>query len=102
MAPGESTIAIDPDLMRVRRELEAIFRAAVESVSPALLVQKAFGSELSPLVRKAERVFVIGAGKAAWSMTSAIEQMVGDKIAASMAVVPREAAEAIRFSQVDT
>ncbi len=92
--------------MRARRDLEEIFRAAVAAVSPALLVQQVFarqgGSELSPMVEKAERVFVIGAGKAAWSMTSAIEHLFGDKIAGSMAVVPREAAEALRSRQVGT
>lgn len=81
------------------RMVLAALEAAVESVRPATLVARAvkFNSELSVRdvygrtirLRKFDRVYLVGAGKAAAGMADALYPMLHDRVAACSITVPR-------------
>jgi glycerate 2-kinase len=78
----------------VRNRLEELFSAALDAVEPARAVREAVrrngdrveiaGEPLSP----GARLIVLAVGKAAGPMARALEEVVGDQIAAGLAVVP--------------
>src|ERR1035437_5191873 len=82
---------------QARADLEKIYRAAVAAVYPAGLVGRAMdggchGAEDVPdLIAGAKRVFMLAVGKAAAPMAREIERRIGDKLADSIAVIPRAA-----------
>ncbi len=75
-----------------RREARAIFRAAVQASDPAVAVRRhlrliretlvAGGRQYS--LRSYERIWVVGAGKAAAAMASAVEGLLGKRIAGGL------------------
>lgn len=78
---------------RMRTDLEAIFRAAVAAVDPVAAVRQHLRREgdllhagdpaaagLTVDLTTCERVFVVGAGKAAALMASAVEGILGDRV----------------------
>jgi glycerate 2-kinase len=80
---------------QARADLEKIYRAAVAAVDPARLVGRAMdggchGAEDVPdLIAGAARVFMLAVGKAAAPMAREIEHRIGDKLADSIAVIPK-------------
>lgn len=79
----------------IREHLESIFRAGLEAVDPRKAVERVLsrrGSELTVAGRSYslgsyERVFVIGAGKAAAPMASALERLLGERLTAGSITV---------------
>jgi glycerate 2-kinase len=78
-----------------RRDLELIYRAAIDAAEPYRLVTRALGGELGAgvpaMVAAAQRVFAIAVGKAASGMMRGIEGACGDRLAASIVIVPERA-----------
>lgn len=66
----------------MRREARAIFQAALDAADPF----HATLAHLRPLDTKVERLFVIGAGKAAAAMARAVEKFYGKRIEAGVIV----------------
>lgn len=74
--------------MNSREIAEKIFRSAVASVHPELLIQNQMRIKGSVLqiayeelnLEGIENIFVIGAGKATASMASAVEKILGSRI----------------------
>lgn len=83
---------------RPRAALEATFRACLEAVDAGAAVARHIGRDGAgrlaiagrPLAPGA-RLFVLAAGKAAFSMAAAFEAIAGDEIAEGLAVVPDSA-----------
>ena len=79
----------------LKQELTEIYRAAIASVDPAVLVGRALdgaiaGSEpAAELVAKARRVVVLAVGKGSYAMVSELDRKLGRRIARGLAVVPR-------------
>ncbi|HTY57102.1 MAG TPA: DUF4147 domain-containing protein [Candidatus Binataceae bacterium] len=77
-----------------RRDLEQIFRAAIDAVEPcrlttrALLGESAASAEVPAMVDASRRIFVIAVGKAAAAMMRGVESVCGGKIAESVVIVP--------------
>jgi len=79
-----------------RADLEAIYRAAVAAVDPALLVGRAMdgqcpASEQVPdLIAGAARILLLAVGKAAAGMAHEIERRIGDGLADAIAVITKD------------
>ncbi len=65
-----------------RRELERIYRAAVEAVDPARLTSRTLDSGMLD----ASRVYVLAVGKASVAIASVLAARLGDKLAAATVV----------------
>ena len=95
---SSSTTESDSEIA-ARANLEKIFRAAIDAVDPARLIERAMagespGAEQIPgLIANASRVFLLAVGKAAASMASEIERRIRAKIVDAIAVVPKSAAQ---------
>ncbi len=83
------------DSTRAREHLRRIFLAGVEAVDPAAALKRRVkregetlfvGEEAHPL-EQYERIFVVGAGKAAAPMAGALEDLLGDRIEAGSVTV---------------
>ena len=78
----------------LQQELTAIYRAAIAAVDPALLVGRALdgstsGSrEVSDLVARAKRSFVLAIGKGSHAMASELQRRLGPRIVRGLAVIP--------------
>jgi glycerate 2-kinase len=94
----------------LRRAAHRIFGAALQAVDPAEAVRRHAvrdGDRLSAgglciSLDAIERIYVVGAGKAAVPMAQAVEAIVGDRVADGVAVVPHGTplpAARIRFLQ---
>jgi glycerate 2-kinase len=83
-----------PSRAALRRGLIDIYRAAVEAVNPAHLIDDvaagaiAGSAEIAREIAAAPRVFVIAVGKASAAMAQALERRLADRIVAGIAVVP--------------
>jgi glycerate 2-kinase len=81
---------------RARADLENIYRAAVAAVDPARLVGRAMdggctGAEQVPdLIAGASRILLLAVGKASLGMAREIEHRIGDRLAAALAVIPKD------------
>jgi glycerate 2-kinase len=90
-----------------RRELELIYRAAIEAVEPRRLVAHAMAGKLTPgaavpsMIAQARRVLVLAAGKAGAGMMRGIEDACGDKITKSILIVPEGIAARDTFPGAD-
>ncbi len=75
---------------RARRDLESIYRAAVQAADPARLTHRALDGMLAEtrtlpaLIRDADRVFVLAAGKAAAAMAAALRERLGAKLGGAL------------------
>jgi len=82
------------DTGAARRDLELIYRAAIEAVEPRRLVTHAMagkvaaGASVPSMIAQVGRVFVLAAGKAGAGMIRGIEDACGDKIARAILIVP--------------
>jgi len=68
----------------MRTQAEAIFAAAVDAVRPEPLIAKAvasFSIEWHEALSKAQRILVVGGGKAGASMAAGLETALGDHLA---------------------
>lgn len=80
------------DKERARRDLESVYRAAVAAANPSILVNRALDGQLAgatnvaEIVRAAERVFVLAAGKAAPAMASALGARLGARLTSAVVV----------------
>jgi glycerate 2-kinase len=90
-----SSLSNDPDSRAaLRRDLIGIYRAAVEAVNPARLIDAAISgtipgaATIAQEVATAPRVLVIAIGKAAAAMAAALEDRLGGRIVGGIAVVP--------------
>ena len=71
-----------------RRTMSAIFGAVVEAIAPQSAVERWFDAEdYDP--GEANRVFVLGAGKASIAMTLTVEARLGDRVAGGVVVTRR-------------
>ncbi len=90
----------------LHRNLIGIYRAAVEAVNPARLIDDAVGgviagsAAIAREIAAAPRVFVIAIGKASAAMAAALEDRLADRIVAGIAVVPGTDAADIRGGRV--
>jgi glycerate-2-kinase len=71
-----------PERLHIRRELERIYRAAVDAVDPARLTARA----LDGVSLDASRVYVLAVGKASVAMASVLATRLGDRLAAATVV----------------
>jgi len=84
--------------LQPRADLENIYRAAVAAVDPVRLVGLAMdgdcpGAEQVPdLIASASRILLLAVGKASLGMAREIEHRIGDRIAAALAVIPKNSA----------
>ncbi len=84
-----------------RRDLDLIFRGALNAVEPQHLVDRALagtteGAERVPeIIAKSRSVYLLAVGKAALGMASALERSLGSKLAGGVAVLPNTAASAL-------
>lgn len=80
----------------MRRDLRRIYDAAIEAAAPAALIERALdglaagGAMLPEAMRRAERILIVAAGKAALAMARALVPRCGAKLSAAVAVVPRD------------
>src|SRR5581483_7893087 len=82
----------------LRQHARAIWDAAVVAVRPAALMAGAFADPQSPLMRAlagANRVIVVGGGKAGAAMAAALEEHLADRLDRVVGVV-NVPAEAVR------
>lgn len=77
---------------QLRKSALQIFRAALKAADPAEAVRRHF----KPPSAKYERIFVVGAGKAAGPMAKAIEQILGKRIAGGLVNVKHGHAVTLR------
>ncbi|MES2206044.1 MAG: DUF4147 domain-containing protein [Pseudomonadota bacterium] len=86
-----------PHLEHYSDHLSQLRNAALEAVNPATAVKRA----ISPSdVESAERIFVVGAGKAGVAMTHALAELLGSRLTAgviSVPTLPPYSLENIRF-----
>jgi len=87
--------AVKDGSARRREDLHAIIQAALEAADPAVAIRRLcklnkrsgvlqVGEELSYDLRAFKRILVVGAGKATATMAWAVEQILGDRIAAGL------------------
>ncbi len=81
-----------PDLRKIAGR---IFRAALQAADPSEAVRRHF----APPSAKYDRIFVVGAGKAAGPMARAVEQMLGKRIAGGLINV--KYGHAIRLTRIE-
>ena len=78
----------------IRNHLEAIYRAAIAAVDPAVLVGRALdgaapGSEaVARLISEAANISLLAIGKGSYAMAAEFQRRLGGKIEAGLAVVP--------------
>lgn len=72
--------------MDLRADANKIFRAALRAADPTTVVVAAL-EERRPAWTKANRIFVVGAGKASGTMARAAEKILASKIAASCVIL---------------
>lgn len=87
-------LSLTPDLLRLRRDIQQIVRAAIGAVDPESLVRSALAAGAAALV-PGERVSLVAAGKAAWPMTRAFLDH-RPAIAAGLVSGPRQVTAAAR------
>ena len=83
-------------LADLRTLTERVLRAGIEASSPRLAVRRHLGVHEGMLrfgprgrrLSEVRRVVVLGAGKAAGSMAGAVHEVLGDRIADGVLVVP--------------
>lgn len=82
-------------IMDHRSTAEKIFRAGVQSVLPRILIQRSVSlsgnilslGHLDYDIKKIDRIFVIGAGKASGLMASEVEKILGKRISGGIIIV---------------
>lgn len=90
----------------LRRELNEIYRAAVDAVDPAGLIDRAVrgtlagSAALADEMAAAPRIFVAAIGKAAAAMAFALNRDLGGRIAAGIAVVPEAQARSSSIGRI--
>jgi glycerate 2-kinase len=102
-----SSTSNDPDShAAARRDLFGIYRAAVDAVNPARLIDGAVNGTIpgsgaiAQEIAAAPRVLVIAIGKASAAMAAALRDRLASRIVAGLAVVPGADATEIRGGRV--
>ena len=96
-------------LPTARREARAIFRAALQAADPAAAVRRHVRLEGETLVvggcryllRRFDRIWVVGAGKASAAMASAVEGLLGRRIAGGLVNVKYGHAARLRRIEIN-
>ena len=89
---SESDSAKRRDLQRLRADAEAVFRAGLEAADPIRAVRQHVSHDGDALIvgsrryelKRFERIFVVGAGKASAAMGQALEGILGDRISGGL------------------
>jgi glycerate 2-kinase len=82
---------------KLRQDAKTIMSAALAAADPTAAVERALRNRHD--LDSYERIFVVGAGKASGTMARAVEQMLGDRIAAGC--VNGKDGESIRLRRVE-
>ncbi|HYA17812.1 MAG TPA: glycerate kinase [Bryobacteraceae bacterium] len=83
---------------KLRQDAKAIMSAALAAADPTGAVERALREQTN--VDQYERVFVVGAGKASGTMARAVEEQLGDRIAAGCVNVKE--GDSIRLRRIET
>jgi hydroxypyruvate reductase len=85
--------------MTKRSHARQIFNAALKAADPYAAVLAHLSPE-DPLLRRAKRIFLLGAGKASAPMARAVEKVCGRRIAASCVVVKDGHTVPLRYTEL--
>ena len=85
--------------MTKRSQAHQIFQAALKAADPQVAVLAHLSAD-DPLVRRAKRIFLLGAGKASAPMARAVEKVCGRRIAAGCVVVKDGHAVPLRYTEL--
>lgn len=85
--------------MTKRSHARQIFQAALKAADPYAAVLAHLSPE-EPLLRRAKRIFLLGAGKASAPMARAVEKICGRRIAASCVVVKDGHTVPLRYTEL--
>jgi glycerate 2-kinase len=85
--------------MTKRTQARQIFNAALKAADPKAAVLAHLSAD-EPLLRRAKRIFLLGAGKASAPMAQAVEKICGRRIAAGCVVVKDGHTAPLRYAEI--
>jgi glycerate 2-kinase len=85
--------------MTKRTQARQIFNAALKAADPKAAVLAHLSAD-EPLLRRAKRIFLLGAGKASAPMAQAVEKICGRRIAAGCIVVKDGHTAPLRYTEI--
>jgi hydroxypyruvate reductase len=85
--------------MTKRTQARQIFNAALKAADPKAAVLAHLSAD-EPLLRRAKRIFLLGAGKASAPMAQAVEKVCGRRIAAGCVVVKDGHTAPLRYAEL--
>jgi hydroxypyruvate reductase len=85
--------------MTKRTQARQIFNAALKAADPKAAVLAHLSAD-EPLLRRAKRIFLLGAGKASAPMAQAVEKICGRRIAAGCVVVKDGHTAPLRYAEL--
>ena len=85
--------------MTKRTQARQIFNAALKAADPKAAVLAHLSAD-EPLLRRAKRIFLLGAGKASAPMAQAVEKVCGRRIAAGCIVVKDGHTAPLRYAEI--
>lgn len=85
--------------MTKRTQARQIFNAALKAADPKAAVLGHLSAD-EPLLRRAKRIFLLGAGKASAPMAQAVEKVCGRRIAAGCIVVKDGHSAPLRYAEI--
>lgn len=85
--------------MTKRTQARQIFNAALKAADPKAAVLAHLSPD-EPLLRRAKRIFLLGAGKASAPMAQAVEKICGRRIAAGCIVVKDGHTAPLRYAEI--
>ena len=85
--------------MTKRSQARQIFQAALKAADPQVAVLAHLSAD-DPLLRRARRIFLLGAGKASAPMARAVEKVCGRRIAAGCVVVKDGHTVPLRYTEL--